>query len=422
VLSAPLSTTFAMKNRIALIAAYVCVFAIFPAFNKAQSITINAVSGTQFCAGEGVTVNFAATPGFKRKNAFTLQLSDVNGSFQSGFRNLGSIFDSLPGVYSIRVAIPTDIQTSAKYRFRILAAVPFTTSADNGKDVSIGSTPWIGGFRTSASFVVAGEPVTFALDQDSLSDANTYEWDFGADAIPSTAVGSVIKDVVFMTGGPKNIAITAIGPVGCTNSTSTIVDVLGCSPKITDDAIVVKENTYGGKGSGIFWVNPGVTFTAGGSNIVFAEPGSTVSVQGSCTIYLKRGASCIGTGGSCIIFYEDGASIPDGFTNAKLCSGLDFDYTDAPPNIIQPLSVVNDNAQSMAFFPNPSNGNFTISGMPTDVQEIAVYDVLGARVAKLDNPAAISFQVNLGAAMPGSYYVRITTEHSVTTRKIVVQR
>jgi hypothetical protein len=63
----------------------------------AQSVKIDAVSGSSFCLGGSISVTFTATGFADQSNTFILQLSDTSGSFSNGFPNIGSLVDTSQG-------------------------------------------------------------------------------------------------------------------------------------------------------------------------------------------------------------------------------------------------------------------------------------------------------------------------------------
>jgi hypothetical protein len=74
---------------------------LVPETSHAQGISINSVSSSSFCAGDPISVSITVTGYWGHKNAFTLQLSESDGSFTPTFNNIGSIVDSVPGTFAI---------------------------------------------------------------------------------------------------------------------------------------------------------------------------------------------------------------------------------------------------------------------------------------------------------------------------------
>lgn len=98
----------------------------------------------------------------------------------------------------------------------------------------------------------------------------------------------------------------------------------------------------------------------------------------------------------------------------------------APPVAAEALPEVLDAAPTV--YPNPTAGAATVSfelTEPTALQ-VAVFDVLGRRVATLaEGPQAagpVQLAVRSGTLVPGTYLVRVQTEVGATTTRLTVAR
>ncbi|MEP7235923.1 MAG: hypothetical protein ABI778_11570 [Ignavibacteriota bacterium] len=168
---------------------------ILPCISESQTISINSVSKTNLCQAEPISINFTVTGTWSHKNAFTVQQSDVNGSFANTFTNLASLSDTLPGTFTIATTL--HLPLSSKYRVRIIGAAPYTVSPDNGTDLSIIHLPYIGKVSTFPDSIIpmTGLPISirgFSYSDDSNSRITNISWDFGAGATPQTAIDTVI--------------------------------------------------------------------------------------------------------------------------------------------------------------------------------------------------------------------------------------
>lgn len=76
------------------------------------------------CAGGSFDVNYKVTHPFRSGNAFTIQLSDLSGSFNSPI-NIGSVTSSTAG--AINCNIPATVADGVGYKLRILASAPADT-------------------------------------------------------------------------------------------------------------------------------------------------------------------------------------------------------------------------------------------------------------------------------------------------------
>jgi hypothetical protein len=292
-----------------------------------------------------------------------------------------------------------------------------------------------------------GTPITFPPQEWDciIGDPHYTEfWDFGPGATPAKATIPGIYDgviavhfsqvvVTYSTPGEKTYTVT-VDSAGKRFSTGTYkLFAYDCSkPSIPHNAIVINSDTtvtFDSQPSRTYWVNPGVqlklmnlygrygdsTFT------VFAEPGSTIS--GSvfhCVLYLKRGAGVTSNGMNSVI-YGDGATINSSSTDFTLtCPTLDFDYTNAPPNVAH-SSAVRDELKSLSvtLSPNPTRGMLQVQGLPSENTTVSVFNILGEMVVMQKSPRASSFTLDLSKLLPGAYYVRFSSANSVVTKKVV---
>jgi hypothetical protein len=403
----------------------------------AQSVSIDKISGLRFCLGDHISVTFTATGHWDQGNVFILQLSDATGSFSNGFVKLGSLSDTLPGTFTIDTIIPNNVYQSTRYRLRILAVVPYTTSADNGSDIAIGTGPYAN-FTSKVKDGSTGTPMVFS-GGSGLHD--TAFWDFGLGATPAKAistdsigvetgvdihgkptydtVGSYLPQyVTYSTTGDKTVTLSIGSTGGCYATVTHKFHIYDCSkPSIPHDAIVINADTTVWQ-SGTYWVNPGFTFTSQGTDTIFAESGSTI-IGGYDIDYMKPGSMF--TSGS--VTYIDSGSItstnPTTFT--LHCPTLDFDYTNAPHNPAFPsASVKNDlNSISLTLSPNPTSGMLHIQGLPSDNVTLSVFNVLGETVLAQKRPTASDFTLDLSSLVAGTYYVRFSSLSSVVTKKVV---
>ena len=419
-----------MKNsKLRTVLPILCALVVMGQRTYAQSVAITSVSGSSFCTGDSMTVQFTASGPFGHKNAFTLQLSNDTGSFENGFYNLTSIFDSIGGSLSFVVPITTT-PFSHKYRLRVMAAVPYTVSADNGSDINIGQIPK--SLRVTRDDVTGVGVLTW-LQAYTEDNYTTYglTFDFGAGASPATYTGDLWhqRDVTttYSTGGWKTLTVTSTDPGGCSTSMSWSKYVWDCTiPPIPSYAYIVGADTalqYSATHS-VLWVNPGVhvKIDANQSDTIFQEPGSTVEASEGCVIFLKAGAVATGTGN--IQIYANGASVEKGVNSfAYNCPSLDFDYEFAPPNKAVPFAAVQQALAKMPIeiSPNPTPGAITITGAPANLMRVDVLDVLGATVQHVENIHGQSLQVDLSKLASGTYYVRLGTPTSVVTKRVVRQ-
>lgn len=429
---------------------------LLPGTSSGQSITINSLSGANFCVGEPLSVTFTASGDWSQNenNTFTVQLSDVNGSFGSSFKNLGSLKASASGTYTVTAAIAENSTLSTHYRVRVTGSFPYVASLDNGQDITIGRAPTafleIANFSTYTTtpnsgplYIPVGAKIGDSVQikipsddfhPDPLQSSSMYEWDFGLGATPQTLVGTgVIEQIVtYSTSGDKTVTMTITSPTGCMSSTSIVHHIFDCSnPSIPKHAIVDSGTLYDDhKRSKVIWVNSGVTLeTDAGKDTIFCEPNSTIiDRSGSNVIYLKPGASYSDFGGKgsySTIIYADGVSLDlnkPNYNGQIHCPTLNFDYTNAPPNNGHTSSVKNElHSESISLFPNPTGRTLLVQGLPSDGITVSVITILGETVIEQKNLHGPDVSIDLSTLVPGTYYIRFSSMNSVVTKKIIKQ-
>ena len=427
-----------MKNTWIIFFVLISCSSLFIGIAQGQSVTIGTISGSSFCAGDSISVAFTATGFWGHRNAFTLQLSDTSGSFSSGFKNLGSLIDTLPGTFTINATIPAS--AGMHYRFRILAANPYITSADNGSDIAIWIGPGAFGF-ISQQEGSTGTAITITARDGDLDDNpedfhDSAFWDFGSGATPAKAITGAIalpdlnfsENVTYSTTGDKTITLTIFNRGGCSETRTDELHIYDCTnPSIPQDAIVINSDTTVAEAFKTYWVNPGFTLNLSPGNprdTIFAEPGSTISGAYNCIIYMKPGSALISLkySGQNSVIFADGASINTKSSDFTLnCPGLDFDYTNAPPNVAFPQSSVKNDLNSVpiTLSPNPTGGILSIQGLPSDNITVSVFSVLGKMVMAQKNSPGPDFRLDLSKLVPGTYYIRFSSANTVVTKKVV---
>ena len=91
--------------------------------------------------------------------------------------------------------------------------------------------------------------------------------------------------------------------------------------------------------------------------------------------------------------------------------------------IVTDIAARGTTGQRMAIFPNPNNGQFTITmdGLPT-IGRILVLDALGKVLQQHMIVGTSTMQIDLGDLASGMYHVRIETEREVVCLPLVVRR
>lgn len=436
------STFFAVFCAVWLLAA--------PRAPRAQqssaTITIDSVSGITFCAGDPISVTFTVTDMWELTNAFTLQLSNDSGTFDQGLQDLGSIKDIDSGTFSIVSSIPLTADYGTQYRVRVTGAKPYTESADNGRDLAIGEQPVSFLFEQITAYEV-GILVAIPIfpDDDPVPpppgklNSDTIYWNFGSGASPSGGFEIGLSPsnnngrltTTYSTPGLKTVVVRSVAPGGCSVSDTFYTYLYDCTnPVIPHDAIEVSSNlnidTITPSSRSLWnlksiWVNPGVTFTGGGYDTIYAEPGSIIDSGVGNIVYLNKGAMYSGNSDAMVIYAEDASA--SGGSPSFQCPDLAFDYTVAPPNFIMHINENESVAPSapvaqLEVSPNPTNGNLTLQNIPMGAN-VMVMNVLGETVQTENARGNTNLSLDLSNFTAGTYYIRIASGNSVTTKSIV---
>jgi len=304
--------------------------------SNAQTVTTQPLSGSTYCGGDPITVDYTVTGSFVPGNNFILQLSDANGSFQGGIYNLGSVASTSSG--SISGTIPDNVTDGTKYRVRVIGSNPLVPGSDNGSDLSVGRKvdADISFYTTPA---VVGMPVK-TIEALSIWSGWSILWNFGDGATPATSTERRLESLTYSTPGTKHVTLTVTSPTGCSQVLTLDIEVspassvaIPASTVIVQDEQTFKGKDYNGKS---FWVCPGgfVTLDMVDNARVFVEVGGRATLKSSdeTIVYARTGASVSTESVSwSTVVYEAGAGVTKGVrTEIMQVPSITFDYSNAP--------------------------------------------------------------------------------------------
>jgi PKD repeat protein len=302
-------------------------------------VDTEALTLTEFCPGQTVSVTYIATGSFGLGNTFTAQLSDGTGDFGS-FTSIGQV--EATGSGTIEAVIPADAAAGAGYRVRVVASSPYTVGTDNGSDLMVHGAPqadfYVGDepFGSPNPKALTGQPVTFY----STSAAGLLHlWNFGDGASPAMLTDRE-PVVTYSTTGFKVVSLTVTDGNGCEDTLTMeeeweSLEVYGCNPVIPSTAQVVTGFETTGSGQSAWVCAGGKLEKGGGAYTVYVEPGGefVFTGGGGYVIYVRAGGSYTGdSGGSSVVIYETGAGLIDVDTADWVfeCDTMTFDYSTAP--------------------------------------------------------------------------------------------
>lgn len=83
--------------------------------------------------------------------------------------------------------------------------------------------------------------------------------------------------------------------------------------------------------------------------------------------------------------------------------------------------VENTSLPTLTISPNPTRGVVSIHGLPSTYRTISIINSLGETVMRLENPHLSDMTLDLSKLVPSTYYIRLSSENSVVTKKIIKQ-
>ncbi|CAN5313792.1 hypothetical protein BH09BAC5_BH09BAC5_01020 [soil metagenome] len=240
---------------------------------------------------------------------------------------------------------------------------------------------------TPAPNISAGSNVSICIGNSTTLAATgglNYFWSNG-DLTATTVVSPTITTVYYVTGYDNN---------GCSASATVQVTVLPLSNALFTSNIIGATATFTNQSTNA--VSYSWNFGDASSGSTSANPSHTYTANGTYTVTLTVTGPC----GS------------DTYTMTVVITQVGLQD--------------NDLSQTLSLFPNPNDGNFTLSfEFATEKNVIVdVFDVSG-RVIYNDqenNIRTYNKQIGIENAESGMYFVRIMTTDGVVTQKVLIQR
>jgi len=222
---------------------------------------------TFVCAGGTLTVNYSVNFNFQVTNTFTIQLSDITGSFASPI-NIGTLTSNAAG--TVTCVIPAGTTPGTGYRIRLTASNPVYISPDNFYNITVlNSLPPTTASGTTPSCV--GNTIQL-FDNSTYSVAN-YSW--------TGPAGSGFGGTGFISTlqNPNNTGFSGTGATLADQGTYTVVTTHnGCPPSASTITIVVN-NTI----PPTPWDSSSVLNCVGDSINLFSNSDTAASVSFSWT-------------------------------------------------------------------------------------------------------------------------------------------
>jgi len=132
----------------------------------AGEITCGRVANKQYCAGDSIMQKYEIYNKYPDGNTFTLQMSDLNGSF-----NKSTIITSQKNTNSgfLSGKLPDDTKTGSKYRFRVISSYESFIGTDNGEDVLVSEKPAKPVITQSKDSLISSSEINYQWYSDYVS-------------------------------------------------------------------------------------------------------------------------------------------------------------------------------------------------------------------------------------------------------------
>jgi hypothetical protein len=223
-----------------------------------------ALPSNVVCGTETIDVPFTVTGGpLEASNAFTLELSQPNGSFIGG-----TVIDTLAGTTggTFNVTLPSGLQPGTGYKLRVVSSAPVYSGAPSSLFVGPAVQPTgINGFArvcpsdSGVTFSAAGSP-----------NATAFTWTLPSGATFSTADSIREIGVNFGPAVAGQITVTARNKCGISSSVSR--DLSANTVAFTSDGSTLTATSTGGV-SFAWYLNNSIIPGANGATYQLGESG-----------------------------------------------------------------------------------------------------------------------------------------------------
>ena len=203
---------------------------------SSNTITTGSVTGTSFCACGTVDVPFVSTGTYIAGNIYTVQLSDVFGSFAAP-TSIGTLASTANSGTVVGCVIPCNTVSGTGYRIRVVSSTPVVTGTDNGVDLTTNSSV-VASVNITANpsgTVCVGQSIVFTATPTNGGASPTYQWllngvNAGTNSVTYTSTTPTNGDVVtcIMT---SNASCVTSSPA--TSNAIAIVVSLSVTPSVT---------------------------------------------------------------------------------------------------------------------------------------------------------------------------------------------
>jgi hypothetical protein len=339
------------------------------------SITTGTIQGGVVCPGASILVPFTVNNGpMNAGNVFTLEMSDVNGSFASPTA-IGTLSSLSSG--AISGTLPAVLAAGNGYLFRVVGSNPATTGSNATGTITVPA-------QTVASFSLSNSDLDVNATSTS-TDATTYTWDPGDGTNPQTSTGTTFA-YTYIANGTYTFCLTAANACFTNTSCQTIT--------ICDD------------------LSADVNITASGLSISVEEDS-----DGADSVYVD-----FGDGNGTVIL--SGATINHTYMNpgpylvcvyaTNICGQAD---TSCQTIVVNNVGIGQESSSLLTVYPNPSQGPLQLELAPqTELISVDILSTDGRWLGQWN-----STHIPSTGLQSGLYFIRITTSAGIETRTWILQ-
>jgi PKD repeat protein len=328
-----------------------------------ETITAVVTSGSNYCPGDTIVVDYTITGTFLAGNVFTAELSNSVGNFPSPVV-LGNLTSQTSG--TITGIIPLSQTAGGGFRVRIVSTNPAIYGLKSAVNLAVNPLPEATISALSATTFCLGDSVTLLADPASY---NSYQWLNNNTPI----VGATDSSYTTLSSGTYNVITEANG---CYDTTSTISVIASVPP--------VAAFTYSDSGLVVTFANTSTGATSwqwdfgNGFSTGLENPIHTYQSPGTYTVQLI---------------------VSDG-----LCSDtLEITFT------IYALGLTNNDVPEIQVYPNPVTDVVFIDS-PFENYNVEIFNEVGKLVKTTEyiqsgNPA----QIDVSDLSSGTYLLKVVS-------------
>jgi len=287
------------------------VFVLFLLFGftsvLGQTITTEVISGSPFCAGDPVSVDYTITGTYIAGNIFTAQLSDAAGSFTSSTpTSIGTLTSELAG--TIPATIPAGQAEGTAYRIRVVSSGPVVIGSDNGTDLIINATSAVGAVSTNQAICSGSSPV----DMSIASATGIIQWQRADDLAFTTNVTNLGTNATTLTSAE-------VGALTVTRYFRAVV-TSGVCAAVNSSIITVTVNATSAVGA--VSTNQAICSGSSPADMTIASATGTIQWQRADDLAFTTNVTNLGTNAMTLTSAEVGALTATRYFRAVVTSGV----------------------------------------------------------------------------------------------------